>query len=115
MTRRRRRRGPPRCNSCGRRIVFLLAPTSGSWRTFEPEPVDGRTWAGGEAYPTEGSRTYRYRDLVEELLVRRQCSRGEAEDEAYAMPWHVVHHCPPGTGPAPAVNPTATPERSTAP
>lgn len=96
MTRRRRHQGPPRCNTCDRRIQFLLSP-AGGWRTFDPEAVDGRTHTGGEAYPTEGARTYRYRDLVEELLVRRQGSRADAEEEAYAMPWHVVHHCPPTT------------------
>lgn len=94
VTRRRGSRGPKRCMTCKRPIILLLSPfVAGKWRTFDPEPVNGRLHTGGRAYPTEGSRTYRYADFVIELLARHQYSRAEAEDEAYDVPWHVLHLC----------------------
>lgn len=94
MSRRHRRAGGNRCRDCHRPIALLGSPFTDSWRAFEPTPVNGRTYQGGNAYPSEGKRTYRFRDLVEELMVRRECSRSDAEDEAYAMPWFVLHDCP---------------------
>lgn len=89
-----RRSQGTRCRSCGRPIVLLGSPFTSSWRAFEPTPVNGRTHIGPDAFPTEGKRTWKLRDLIEDLMVRRQCSRAEAEDEAYAFPWHVLHRCP---------------------
>lgn len=80
--------------------MLLGSPFTGQWRAFDPTPVNGRTHQAPDAFPSEGMRTYRYQVLVEELLLRRGCSRGEAEDEAYDMPWYVLHRCPNGPPPA---------------
>lgn len=100
MTRRQRRRhGRPTCGNCGRPVVWLrramAAPGSSAWRTFDPKPVDGRTHHGPPACPVENGRlAWRFRELVEELMVRRECSQADAEDEARDMPWYVPHRCP---------------------
>lgn len=93
-TRNRRARGRlPRCNACRFPIVWFS--WRGSWRRYEPGQVDGRTHQGPPAHPVEGRRAWPLRELVEDLMVRRQISSAEAEDEVYAMPWHVPHVCPP--------------------
>lgn len=94
MTRRHRRASGNRCRSCSRPIVLLGSPFTNGWRAFEPTPVNGRTHQGPEAFPSEGKRTYRFRDLVEELMVRRHCSTAAAEAEAYDVAWFVLHRCP---------------------
>lgn len=94
MSPRRRRSGPPRCKDCNAPVVFFRSPFTGGWRPFEAKPMSpGRQHA--EAFPIENNvRAWLYRDLVEDLMVRRGIGRQEAEDEAHAMPWHVVHNCP---------------------
>lgn len=94
-TRRTRRHRPARCPDCHQPTVWLASPWSGRWRRFDPTPLNGRAHNGPTAYPVEGRRAWRVRDLVEELMIRRDCSRAEAEDEAYDMPFHVPHVCPP--------------------
>ena len=94
MTRRRRRRGPPKCNKCQRDVLWARLVHSGAWRTFEPKAADTRQATGQVLYPIEGSLAWHTRDLVEDLMVRRQCSQSEAEEEARAMPWHARHVCP---------------------
>lgn len=92
--RRRRRAGAPRCRTCDRPVVWLLL--RGQYRTFNPAPVDGRTYAGGAAaHPVEGKQAWpSLRELVEDLRVRREIGSQDAEDEAYDMPWYVRHTCP---------------------
>lgn len=93
---RRRRAGAPRCRSCGRPVIWLLL--RGKYRTFEPKPVDGRAHVGHTAHPTEGKHAWQsLRDLVEDLMVRREVSSAAAQEEAYDMPWYVRHTCPPTT------------------
>ena len=91
---RRRARGRlPRCGTCQQPFRWLA--WGRSWRKFEPHPVDGRPHDGPPAYPVETKRAWRIRELVEDLMVRRQVGHDEAEDEVYAMPWFVPHVCPP--------------------
>lgn len=95
MSRRRSRRGPPRCRDCQAPVVFFRNPMTNRWRPFDPKPVDkaqqlpraawvveNNTWAWPVAY------------LVEDLMVRLPCSHDEAEEHAHAMPWHLPHDCP---------------------
>lgn len=92
----RRRRGPARCSDCRRPIVWLRL--RGSWRTFEPGPVDGRTHVGPRAHPVEGRHAWpSLREATEDLMVRRRMSSADAEAEAYDLPWYVAHTCPPKT------------------
>jgi hypothetical protein len=93
----RRNHGPPRCQDCHRPFKWLKSPTSSAWRKFDPGTVNPRTHTGTPAYPREGLATYTFNALVEELMGRRECSRAEAQDEAYAFPWHPVHVCQPTT------------------
>lgn len=85
-----------RCNDCQTPVVWFRTWT-GSWRLFDAKPVDGRTHTGAPAYPVEGRRAWKIRDLVEDLQARREASTEAAETEAYDMPWHIPHECPPGT------------------
>jgi len=89
---RRKRRTAPRCRDCQALIVFFRSWT-GSWRTFDPKPVNGRTHVGALAYPILHGRAWLLEELVDELLVRHQYGRADAEDEAYDVPWHVAHNC----------------------
>ncbi|GAB3988787.1 hypothetical protein [Nocardioides marmoraquaticus] len=92
--RRRRGSGPIRCDDCHRPVDMLSDPHAPHrTRPFEQRQVDGRTHIGVAAYPVEGRRAWLLRDLVEDLMIRRRCSRQEAEQEAYAMPWQPVHQC----------------------
>lgn len=91
--RRRRATAPPRCKTCNARIVFHRT-WSGQWLTFEPREVDGRTHSTGGAMPVVYGHAWQFRELVEELLVRHQYGRSDAEDEAYDVPWYVLHTCP---------------------
>lgn len=93
MARRRQAKGPPRCHDCGRPFKWIKGPKG--WRRFAPRPVDGRTHIGARAVPVEGG-TYAwpsFREVVEDLMVRRQVGIGEAQAEAYDMPWYVEHSC----------------------
>lgn len=82
----------PRCRDCGARVEFFRT-TTGVWRTFHVEPVDGRTHTGAPACPVESGRAWAFAELVEELMGRYGCSREEAEAEVYDMPWYVRHDC----------------------
>lgn len=94
MSRRRRRSGPPRCKDCRAPVIFFRSPFTGGWRPFEVKPI-GAAMHAGEAFPVENNvRAWRYRDLVEDLMVRLGISEPEAEEHAHAMPWHVPHNCP---------------------
>ena len=97
MSRRRQHRsGPPRCRTCGQPVVLLLL--RGKWRTFQARAVDGRTYLGGTAHPVEGKYAWpSLRELVEDLMVRRECGRDAATDEAYDMPFYARHYCPADT------------------
>ena len=83
-----------RCPNCPATVVWLTSPFTGRDRMFNARPVDGRTHVGPPAYPVEGQHARRPRDLVEDLQVRRQVSVAEAQQEAYDMPWYVLHACP---------------------
>jgi hypothetical protein len=89
------RPGPTRCNEC--REPFRWFRFGGSFRKFDPTPVDPHRHAGPPAHPVEGTRAWGIQALVEELQGRRGVSEDEARDEAYDMPWHVLHTCPPTT------------------
>lgn len=94
--RRRARRGRfPRCNQCRYPIAWFSF--RGDWRPFDPKPVDGRQYPGTGAYPIEEKRAWHTVALVEELMGRLGITRDEAEEHVYAMPWHVLHACPPLT------------------
>jgi hypothetical protein len=95
MSRRRKRRGPPRCQECNQ-VIAWFRNTSGAWRKFNPKPIDDpKNRNGAPAYPVENGRTvWRFRVLVEELMARREIAQNQAEDEAYDMPWYVPHMCP---------------------
>jgi hypothetical protein len=87
-------RNLPRCRDCRAPIAWYLSPFTGKVRKFDARPVDGRTHTGAPAYPVEGRRAWKFTVLVDDLQVRRECSRDDAEAEAYDMPWHVAHDCP---------------------
>ena len=89
-------RAIPRCNDCNAVVVWFDSPFARQGRRpFDPKPVDGRTHHGAPAYPVEnGSRAWRFPELVDDLQARRQTSRDDAEDEVYDMPWHTLHDCP---------------------
>lgn len=90
-----RRRRSPRCNDCGRPVTFFRSAITGKWRPFDPKPVRIGQQLTSPAWVVENNATaWPYRDLVEDLRVRRQCSQADAEDEAHAMPWHLPHDCP---------------------
>lgn len=93
MTRRRKRREPARCGDCKTPIKW--ARLRGAWRMFDPKRLDGQQHAA-VAYPVEngGSHAEPFTDLVEDLMGRLGCTRSEAEDHVYAMPWHALHACP---------------------
>ncbi len=94
--RRRRHTGPPRCHTCREPVISLLL--RGKFRTFNPRPVDGRTHVGAHAHPVEGKYAWSsLRELVEDLMVRREVGRDDAEREAYDMPWFARHTCHPRT------------------
>jgi hypothetical protein len=89
-----RRRGTPRCNDCKAPVIFFRSPFTGGWRPFEAKPISPGQMHTAAAYPIENNvRAWLYRDLVEDLMVRRGIGQLEAEDEAHAMPWHAVHNC----------------------
>jgi hypothetical protein len=94
VTRRRKRTGPARCNTCQAPIVWLKLRDK--WRSFEPKPVvPGSTHGiGNPSYPVEGKIAWPLEDLVAELMVRRECSDTAARAEAYDFDWRTVHHCP---------------------
>lgn len=92
--RRRRRTGPPRCNTCGALVVFFRLP-SGELAPFRPNPIPHYTQTGGRVYPIFGGRAWVLDELVDDLQARAQQSRQDALDEAYALPWHTIHHCIP--------------------
>ncbi len=94
-----------KCQWCKATVVFLRSPFTGGWRKFDARPVDGRTHTGRAAYPVENERAWKLPLLIEDLRVRRECGRDQAEDEAYDMPWHVTHDCP--------ENPFTSPEKKT--
>lgn len=101
MARRRARRGPPTCQDCRQVIAWFHTPT-GQWRRFDPKPVDARHHNGPPACPVENGRiVWRYRELVEDLMVRREISQADAEDEARDMPWYVPHNCAENPHPGP--------------
>lgn len=103
-TRNRRTRGRLiRCHGCHFPIKWFRYGVRGGWRKYEPAPVDGRRHTGAPAHPVEGVRAWPVRDLIEDLMVRRRVGWTEAEDEVYAMPWHVPHVCPPA-GATPITN-----------
>lgn len=94
MPRRRRHRGPPKCRSCDRPVAFFVSPFSDKWRPFEPRPVD-RSGIQVEAFPVEGRRAWRPRDLIEDLQVRpHPRTESEARQEVDDLDWYALHRCP---------------------
>ena len=94
MSRRRSRRGPPRCKDCKAPIVFFRSPMTGNYRPFDPRPVDPNQQHVRPPCPVENDRhAWPYRALIEDLMVRLGCSEPEAEEHARAMPWHMPHTC----------------------
>lgn len=89
----RRRRGPPRCTSCGAPFVWIRAPGTGNWCPFDPSPVDRRGLQTRVAYPVEAERAWYPRDLIEDLMIRRHITEAEAAVEVDDMPWHTIHDC----------------------
>lgn len=94
------RRGPARCNGCRAHVVFYRSPFTGKVRTFEAKPVEpSHPLAGVKAFPVlGGTAAYKPADLVEHLMVQRQCSEVEAADEVRDVPWHLLHECTPVDG-----------------
>ncbi|SDC45232.1 hypothetical protein [Nocardioides lianchengensis] len=86
-------RGPAKCRTCRRPVVFLRSPFTGNVRTFDPTPVDGHHPLAVNAFPVMGRTAYKVVDLVELIQVQRQCSDVEADAEVRDMPWHVPHEC----------------------
>jgi hypothetical protein len=83
----------PKCRDCQQSIAWFNVLGVGR-RPFEPKPVDPAS-TGRPAYPVEGGAlAWSLRDLVEDLMVRREISHDEADEEARAMPFHVRHICP---------------------
>jgi hypothetical protein len=82
----------PRCNTCKYAITWFSL--RGDWRAFDP-----KVHAPGErlmaAYPVEGKRASPVGDLIEEFMGRYEIDRTDAEEHVYALPWHVLHACPP--------------------
>lgn len=96
MSRRTRRStGPPRCAECGAQFIWLRAPVTGNWRPFDPAPIDRRSSTQRVAYPVENNRAWMPRELIEDLMERRECSRDQATSEVDDMPWHTPHICTP--------------------
>ena len=94
---RRRRRGAPRCRDCNAPVVFFRSSVTRSWRPFHQRPVDPGQQVAAPAWVVENNVwAWPYRELVEDLMVRLQCSQDEAEEHAHAMPWHLPHDCPNG-------------------
>jgi len=90
----RRHRGPALCRNCRAPIAFFRSPFTDGVRIFNAKPVDMRGQLAEVAYPVLGRQAYRLRDVVDQLMVMRQCSHGEAEEEARDLPWHTLHACP---------------------
>jgi len=88
----RRARSYPRCNTC--RYAITWFSLRGDWRAFDPKVIDGRSHAQA-AYPVEGKKASPVGDLIEEFMGRYEIDRADAEDHVYALPWHVLHACPP--------------------
>lgn len=94
MSRRRSRR-QSRCIDCNKPVRFFRSTVTGSWRPFDPRPVSPGQQLAAPAWVIENNvHAWPYRDLVEDLMVRHQCSRADAEEEAHAMAWHLPHRCP---------------------
>lgn len=96
MSPRRRRRGPPRCKDCNALVVFFRSARTGAWMPFDPRPLSGRDHPGsvGRLWVIENAATaWPLRELVEDLMVRREISQAEADDEAHDMPWYQTHIC----------------------
>lgn len=90
------RRGPARCRTCDRPVVFFFSPFTAALRTFDPSPVEpSHPLAGVKAFPVLSRRAYKPAELVELLQVQRQCSDAEAADEMRDIPWHLIHECHP--------------------
>lgn len=94
--RRRKKTGPPRCRNC-RAVVVFFRGAGDRWRSFDPKPVDGRTYIGPAAAPVLHGRAWMFTELLDELQALHQYGRGDAIDEAYDLPWHVPHTCPTST------------------
>lgn len=95
MSARRRRRGPPRCQHCNAPVKFFKNPSTNTWRPFDPRPLHPTQHAAGPVWVIENNVwAWPHRDLVEDLMVRMHCGRGEADEHADAMPRHVAHNCP---------------------
>jgi hypothetical protein len=84
----------PRCRDCQQPIAWFRSAAAGSWRAFDPKPVDARTYQGPPAVPVENDALWwRLQALVEDLQVRRECGEDQAREEVYDMPWYVPHTC----------------------
>lgn len=81
--------------NCHAPVRFFRSSITGRWRPFETKPVDHGQMTPRPTYPVENDAVWwPWRDLVEDLMVRRHCSQTDAEDEANAMPRYMPHQCP---------------------
>lgn len=90
MPRRRRRKGPPRCQYCHSPITFLLTPKRSRYRPFNPRPVAPNTPG---AYPVMSRKAWDPNELLAELEGLRKCDTTAAAAEVNDMPWHQIHLC----------------------
>lgn len=92
-------RRQPKCRSCQRPVVFFRSPFAGKPCPFDPTPVEpSHPAAGVKAFPVLGGvQAYRPNELAAHLMVQRESSRTEAEDEVRDLPWHLIHTCRPDT------------------
>src|SRR5438128_263842 len=94
MARRRRRHGPPRCNTCQAPVVFFRSAVNKKWRPFDPKPVDRAGSAQRVAYPVENNAHWWHPlDLVADLVARYEKPEASARAEVDDMPWYAPHLC----------------------
>lgn len=95
MTRRRTTtRGPRRCRDCGALVLIVRSHITDSWRTYHLNPIrNPYTHTGPAAFPVWNGRAWTLAHLVDELQAVKHLPREDAEDEAYAQPWHIPHDC----------------------
>lgn len=76
-------------------MIFFRSSITGNFRPFEVKPVRPGQQQPRPTWVIENNvMAWPLRDLVEDLMVRLQCSATEADEHAHAMPWHVAHDCP---------------------
>lgn len=92
-------RKQPRCRDCGQPVTWFRSPFAGNPCPFDPTPVEpSHPLAGVKAFPVSGgTHAHKPNELAAHLMVRREITQTEAENEVRDMPWHLIHTCPPDT------------------